>query len=151
MLREQIKKWFREAVQLDIEIETELKRKLLAEDHPNLNKFLDNLCDQIEKADEQCRRKGLVLKQKTIQDTVYDFTKYFALGIQGEAKRRYESDLEKSAREAELAKVEEFEDVLQGKATGEFAEAGVISNEKIDAEREAALEREDRARIQTQQ
>jgi hypothetical protein len=150
MLREQIRKWFREAVQLDIEIDPELKRKLLAEDHVNINKFLDNLCAQFEKAEEMCRRKGLVLKQKTMQDTVYDLTKYFALGVQGEAKRRYESDLEKAAREAEAAKVKEFEDVLQGKATGEFAEAGVISNEKIDAEREAELERQDRARIQSQ-
>jgi len=147
MLREQVKKWYREAIQLDFEIEPELKRKLLAEDHPNLNKFIDNLCEQFIQAEKQCRRKGLILKTKTMQDTVYDLTKYFVMGLQGEAKRRYESDLEKSAREAEAAKVKEFEDVLQGKATGEFAEAGVISNEKIDAEREAALEREDRARL----
>lgn len=147
MLREQIKKWYREAIQLDFEIEPELKRKLLAEDHPNLNKFIDNLCEQFIQAEKQCRHRGLILKMKTMQDTVYDLTKYFVMGLQGEAKRRYESDLEKSAREAETAKIKEFEDVLQGKPTGEFAEAGVISNEKIDAEREAALEREDRARL----
>lgn len=148
MLRSQIKKWFREAVQLDIEIESELKRKLLAEDHPNLNRFLDNLCEQFEQADKICQRKGLVLKQKTIQDTVYDMTKYFVMGLQGEAKRRYGSDLAKAAREAEAAKIKEFEDVLSGNATGEFAEAGVITNEKIDAEREGALEAKDRARLQ---
>lgn len=148
MLRQQIKNWYREAVQLDLEIEPELKRKLLQEDHPNLNRFIDNLCAQVEQADKICQRKGLILKQKTIQTTVYDMTKFFVMGLQGEAKRRYESDIDKAAREAEAAKIKEFEDVLAGNATGEFAEAGVITNEKIDRERERALEAQDRARLQ---
>lgn len=147
MLRSQIKKWFREAVQLDLEIDPELKRMLLREDHPNLNRFLDNLTAQFEQADRECRRRGLVLKAKTIQDTVYDMEKVFVMGLMGEAKNRYESDLAKAAREAEAQKIKEFEDVLAGKATGEFAEAGVITNEKIDSEREAALEAADRARL----
>lgn len=138
MLKEQIKKWFEESVRLNFKIDPELKRILLS-NPPNLDKFITNLCREFENADRVCRSRGLVLKQKTIQDTVYDMTEVFITVMENEAKRRYETDLAKLAREKEAAQIKEFEDVLSGNATGEFAEAGVITNEKIDAQREKAL------------
>lgn len=142
MLRIQVKKWFTEAVQLDTEAPRELKDSLLR-GHERLEGFFDNLTDQIQKAEEVCRRRGVTLKAKTIQDLVYDMTKYFMRGMEGEAKRRYETDLQKFYREQEEKKLKEFDAVLAGKAEGEFAEAGVITNEEIDKQREAHLEKED--------
>ena len=139
MLRIKIKAWFQEAVRLDLESPQELKAVLLR-GHPRLEGFIDNMCAQIEQAEKVCRVKGVVLREKTIQDFTYDMAKYFMKGMEGEAKRRYESDLERIAREAKAQKLQEFDAVLEGKPEGEFAEAGVISNEKIDKEREAFLE-----------
>ena len=144
MLRPKIKKWFEEAIRLNMEAPEELKRMLLR-GHPKVEGFLDHITGQVIQADKLCLARGLVLKEKTIQDTVYDMTKYFMAGIELEAKKRYESDLARSAREAEAQKIKEFDAVLAGQAEGEFAEAGVISNDKVDAQREAALEAQDRA------
>lgn len=143
MLRPKIKQWFFEAVRLDLEAPQDLKETLLR-GHPRLDGFIDNICAQVIKAEGLCRGKGLVIKEKTLQDLTYDLTKYFMRGLQGEAERRYESDIKRLAREAEEAKLKEFDAVLAGKAEGEFAEAGVITNEKIDQEREAYLEAQDK-------
>lgn len=141
MLNVQVKKWFEEAVRLNVEAPQELRETLLR-GHPKLEGFLENLTSQLLDAETKCRLRGVTLKQKTMQDFVYDLTKYFMQGMEGEAKRRYESDIEKLARQAEADKLKEFDSVLEGKAEGEFAEAGVISNEEIDNQREKALEKE---------
>lgn len=145
MLKQQIRKWFFEAVQLDTEAPNELK-DVLKRGHPNLDHFIDNLCGQIEKADKVCQSKGLVLKQKTLQNFTYDMAKYFMRGMEGEAKKRYESDIQRAAREAAEQQRKEFDAVLAGKAEGEFLEAGVISNEQIDKAREVELAKQDEAR-----
>lgn len=147
MLRTQIKKWFNEAVQLDVEAPQELKASLLR-GHQNLDAFLDRMCGQIEQAEQVCRRRGVQLKQKTLQDFTYDMAKYFMKGMEGEAKKRYESDMQRRAREAEEQRRKEFDAVLAGKAEGEFLEAGVISNEEIDKAREAELAKQDETRKQ---
>jgi len=136
MFREQIKKWFKEAIQLDPEIETELKHKLLRDDHPNLEKFYDNMTEQFIQAEKVCRARKIILKQKTLQDTVYDMAKVFVIGLKAEAEKRYASDLEKMKAEQAKQKIKEFEDVLSGNPTEEFLEAGIITDEKIDAQRE---------------
>lgn len=137
MLRPQLQKWFEEAVRLDLEAPQDLKDVLLR-GHPKVENFLNNMCAQIEKAEQVCRGRGVQLKQKTLQDFTYDMAKYFMKGIEGEARRRYESDLQRIAREAEAQKQKEFDAVLAGKPEGEFLEAGVISNEEIDKQREDA-------------
>jgi hypothetical protein len=143
MLQFQIRKWFFEEVRMNKEAPQDLKDTLL-KGHPKIDGFINRLTDQLIKAEEVCRRKGVKLKNKTIQDTVYDLTKYFMKGLEGEAKRRYESDVQKTLRQAEAQKQKEFDAVLAGKPEGEFAEAGVISNEEIDKQREDALEAQDR-------
>ena len=148
MLRGQIKQWFEEAVRLDVEAPQDLKDVLLR-GHPKIEAFLDKMCGQIQQAESLCLRKGVRLKQKTIQDFTYDMAKYFMKGMEGEAKRRYESDLQRAAREAEAQRQREFDAVLAGNAEGEFAEAGVISNEEIDKAREAELAKQDEARQKT--
>lgn len=147
MLRNQIKQWFNEAVRLNVQAPQELKDSLLR-GHPNLDNFLDRMCAQIEKADQVCRSRGVQLKQKTLQDFTYDMANYFMKGMEGEAKRRYESDMQRLAREAEEQRLKEFDAVLAGRPEGEFAEAGVISNEQIDKAREAELAKQDEARQQ---
>lgn len=144
MLNVKVRQWFEEAVRLDLTAPQELKETLLR-GHPKLEGFLENLAGEIIKAEGICKTRGIVLKEKTIQDFVYDMTKFFMAGMEGEAKKRYESDLARLAREAEASKIQEFEDVLSGNASGEFAEAGVISNEEIDNKREKALEEKARA------
>jgi len=143
MLRLQIKAWFLEAVQLDLEAPRELKDSILR-GHERLEGFYDNLTDQIQKAEKLLESRGKTLKKETIQTTVYDMAKVFMQGLEGEAKRRYETDLQKFLRQQEADKIKEFESVLSGNAEGEFAEAGVISNEEIDNQREAELEAQDR-------
>lgn len=135
MLKACIKKWFEEAVTLDLEAPRELKDRLLL-GHPNLDKFLNNIYEQFIEGEKLCKRRGLTLKLKTMQDATYDLTKFFMKGLEGQARARYESDFAKSIRSLEQNKIKEFEAVLSGEATGEFAEAGVISDEKSDKTRE---------------
>lgn len=143
-LGSKIKQWFKEAVQLDTECDPELKAIILREPpHEKVNMFFENLSKQFKQAESLCLKRGLILKEKTLQETTYDMAKFFMRGMEGEAKRRYESDLEKSARDAQAAKIKEFDDVLAGNATGEFAEAGIITDEKIDKQREQTLAQND--------
>lgn len=145
MLRSKLKQWFKEAVLLEPEAPQEMKDYLLRainNKDPKLDRFLDKMCEQIQQAERLCLKKGVFLKEKTLQDFTYDMAKYFMKGLHGEAVRRHESDLAKAAREAEAQRIKEFESVLAGKPEGEFAEAGVISNEKIDKEREIGFEKE---------
>lgn len=144
MDKTQVKKWFEEAVRLDLTAPQELKEALL-KGHPNLDGFITKMTLQIQQAQLINFKRRRPVSQKTLQDFVYDMTKYFMQGMQGEAEKRYESDLKRAAREAEEQKIAEFESVLSGKAEGEFAEAGVITNEKIDQKREAELEAQDKA------
>lgn len=143
MLRLQVKQWFLEAVRLDLEAPQELRETILR-GHERLDGFYDNLTAQILKAEKVLAIKGKTVKKQTLQDFVYDMAKYFMKGMEGEAKRRYETDLQKFYREQEEKKIKEFDAVLSGKAEGDFAEAGVITNEEIDKQREDALEAQDR-------
>lgn len=144
MLRVKVRQWFEEAVRLDLEAPQALKDTLLR-GHPKLEGFLESMTGELLRAERICKSRGVTVREKTMQDFVYDMTKYFMQGMEGEAKKRYESDLARLAREAEANKIQEFEDVLSGNASGEFAEAGVITDEKIDNQREKALEEKARA------
>lgn len=141
-----VRQWFKEAVNLHPTAASELKHSVLQENPVPLNVqlFLDNLTRELKKADKINMRRGVYLKEKTYQETVYDMTNLFISGFESVVNKRKESELARVAREAEDAKKKEFDDVLAGNATGEFAEAGVISDEKEDNKRERALEIEDR-------
>lgn len=144
-IRENIKKWFVEAVRMEVTAPQDLRDALLREPpHARVEIFVDNMCAEFEKADKLLQGKGRVVKLKTFQDTTYDMTKVFMQRMKADADQRHESDLAKAARKAEADKIKEFEDVLAGRASGEFLEAGVITNEKIDKEGEDFREYQDR-------
>ena len=134
MLNILVKKWFEEAITLDQTIPTDLK-EAVRRGGPRVDKFISNLTKEFLNAEELCRKNGHELKRKTIQDATYDMTKVFLSGMEIEARRRYESDFEKAKRQMKIDKEKEFEAVLSGRAEGEFAEAGVITNEEIDNQR----------------
>lgn len=138
MIRIQVKKWFEEAVRLDKEANADLKASVLR-GGVRVDKFIDNLMKEFVQAEKLCKQKGLTLKQKTIQDATYDMTKMFLNATEEEARRRYESDYQKAMRQAKINQEKEFDAVLAGRPEGEFAEAGVISNDKIDQEREDGI------------
>lgn len=138
--------WFKEAVNLHATAPSELKRAVLAEPMPDKVKiFIDNISKQLQDADRINMRKGKYLKETTYQQTVYDMANLFIDCFEGAANKRKESDLARIARDAVKAVEQEYEDVLSGKASGEFAEAGVISDEKEDAKREKQLAIKDQA------
>ena len=135
MLHIQIKKWFEEAVRLDPVAHQDLKDAVLRSG-PRVDLFLNKLRKEFRDAEKLCKQRGVTLKLKTMQDATYDMTKVFMAGMEEEARRRYESDFDKSMRQIQADKEKEFDAVLAGNAQGEFAEAGVISNEEIDSQRQ---------------
>lgn len=139
MLRIQIKKWFFEAVALDTQYPQSLKDTLKTSGHKNLETFYDNMVIQLEEAEKKCLKQGTPLKLDTMREAVYSMAPLFMQGMTGESIQRYEADIQKSLRAHEADKIKEFESVLSGNAEGEFAEAGVITNEKIDQQREVGF------------
>lgn len=139
MLKLNIKKWFWEAVALDTKYPLSMKETLKTSGHKNLEGFFDNLVIQFEQAEKKCIAQGTPLKLDTMREAVYSMASVFMQGMEGESIQRYEADIKKQLREKEADKIKEFESVLSGNAEGEFAEAGVITDEKIDAQREVGF------------
>jgi hypothetical protein len=128
VLKIKIKKWFFEAVALS-NCDSELKHTL-RKGHPRLEKFIDNLAEQFKKADEILVKRGIYIKQRTMQDTTYDMTKVFITAIELEAKKRYESDLDKAARAVEASKTADIENFLSGGTDNEYSqELGLINED----------------------
>lgn len=139
MLKANIKKWFWEAVALDTQFPMSMKETLKTSGHKNLETFFDNMVIQFEQAEKKCIAQGTPLKLDTMREAVYSMASVFMQGMEGEATQRYEAEIQKTLREKEADKIKEFESVLSGNAEGEFAEAGVISNEEIDKQREVSF------------
>jgi hypothetical protein len=139
VLKLNVKKWFYEAVALDTTYPKELKDTLKTSGHKNLEGFFDNMVFQLEEAEKKCLKQGTPLKLDTMREAVYSMAPIFMQGMTGESIQRYEADIQKSIREHEADKIKEFESVLSGNAEGEFAEAGVITNEEIDQQREVGF------------
>lgn len=130
-LKNKVLKWYEEAVRLS-ECDSELKRKLLSPRRPpKLNLFIDNMCKAFVDADKLLVGRGLFVKETTMQTTVYDMTKVFITGIELEAKRMYESDLDKAARKAEADKVAAMDNFLAGGTDNEYAEELGLKNEEV--------------------
>lgn len=142
MLRLQIKKWFWEAIALDVKYPQDLKDSLKLNGHPNLETFFDNLVKEIEQAEIKCKAQRTPLKNSTVQEAVYTMAEVFLIGMENERRMQFEAEINKSVRQKESDKIKEFEAVLAGKAEGEFAEAGLITNEKIDSQREVGFKEE---------
>lgn len=136
MLRLQIKKWFWEAVSLDVECPADLKESLKLNGHPNLEGFFDRLTAQVEAAELKCKAQGTPLKPSTVQETAYSMASVFLKGMYGERVQRFEATVKKELRQREADNIKEFDNVLAGNVDGEFAEAGLITNEEIDSQRE---------------
>jgi len=116
--------WFREAAQ-SLPVNSELKLTILKMDQtpPFLKRLTKALMDV---QDLRIRQGKPMLKDKTIKDTVFDFTELYLRGVEHEVARRDESALAKSAREKEEAFVQDMENTTQGNPTGIFKELGVI-------------------------
>ena len=138
-----VKTWFDEAVKNNLEAPYELRMTLL-KPHPRIDEFVNKMRIQLNQAQGINFKRGKIIKESTMKDLLQDMVKLFMKGMEGEATRRHESDLARRARENKADEIKEFESVLEGNPTGEFAEAGVVSDEKIDAKREKILEAQDR-------
>ena len=134
--RSQVRKWFRAYVPT-MKVSSELKNILIREAHPNLENFFNNMSEELKKVQGHRVFKGQKpADESQLKWLVESMTDVFVSNMETQAKRRYESDLARLQRERDAQKKFEFDETLAGRATGEFAEAGVITNEKIDQERE---------------
>lgn len=123
--------WFLEAVRMNVKADPELKHQLITGKHPRVDKMRDNLFNELQKA---CflmyQKKRRYPKPETVKGMVYDFVKLFMDGLEMKAKRMYESDLSRIAREQELANLKDLEATDQGQAQGVFADAGVMISDQ---------------------
>lgn len=129
-LKNRVRNWFNEAVRLNLNVPQELRERLLhvnREKHPRLDLFINNMCEQFVEADNLCRKRGLMLKEKTMQETTYDMTDFFIKMLVKEATQMYESDLEKSARAAQAEALRQAEDFLAGGKENEFTQEGLTN------------------------
>lgn len=133
-LKTRVRTWFNEAVRLNVDCPADLKDKLLnvnREKHARLDLFLERLCLEFVEADKLCIQRGLRLKEKTMQTTVYDMTDFFIKLVVKEAKGMYESDLAKAAERAKAQAIAEAEDFLSGGKDNVYAEEGLISEGEV--------------------
>lgn len=136
LYRDLVLKSYQEAVQLHPTANSDLKRALKS--HERVPLFINNLCKEIEKAQEyRLRTKKKKYLESTIKSLVYDMTNVFISGIEMEAKQRYESDMQKMIREQEARAKQDLESSASGKLTGEYAdlanEAGLtMTDERSD-------------------
>lgn len=133
-LKSRVRTWFNEAVKLHPTAPSDLKDKLLninREKHPRLDLFLERLCLEFAQADKICVGRGLVLQEKTMQDTVYDMTDFFIKLLMKEAGEMYASDLDKAAERAKADAIKQAEDFLAGGKDNEYAEEGLINEGEV--------------------
>lgn len=119
------KEYFLEAVRMNVNSDPALRDKLLNGYHPRVEGFITNLNNEIRKARLKLIRKGKIITEQTVKGLVYDFTAMFMSNMETEARRRYESDLERVAREAQIQEHKDMDATLDGKPSGIFEEAGV--------------------------
>lgn len=113
------------------EVNIELKRAV--KEHPKVKQFLKDLYLQLVNVNvnREFRQKAR-LKDKTVIDTVESFAKVFIKGVNHEAEKRVQSELEKIRQKALADKQRDLEKSASGELSGEYleiAEEGVILNE----------------------
>lgn len=130
MIKAKVRNWFMDAVKLHPTANYELK-KSIERGGARVDLCIDNIVKEIEKANIILAPKGLFVTEETMRSTTYDLCDVFILGAELEAKRRYESDLEKAARAAEASKAKEADDFLAGGTDNQYAqELGLINGEE---------------------
>lgn len=136
-----VQKAYDECVKLAVEYPQDMRDALTRKPYPaQVNKFLERLSHEMQKAIDINAKRGVFVKPKNVEDTVHDMTKIFMKGFHNIAERRIENEHQRLAREAAQGLEQEYENVLSGKPTGDFLDAGVITNEKIDKQREVGGE-----------
>lgn len=119
-----------DAVTLHPTANTELKTSI-KKGGARVDLCVANIVKEIEKANVLLAPKGLFVTEETMRSTTYDLCDVFILGAELEAKRRYESDLEKAARAAEASTAKEAEDFLAGGTDNTYSqELGLINGEE---------------------
>lgn len=127
----QTKIWFHEALRLNFKMDGELRRMLLEDRHPRVNRFLEDLDKKMKEAmDVFFTRKKRYPSQETMKGLVYDLTAVFVRNLEVQAERLHESDIKRAAREAAIQNKKDMDDTLNGKASGIFEEAGVIIDDE---------------------
>lgn len=130
MLNNKVRAWFMDAVALHPTANTELKASI-KRGGARVDLCIANIVKEVEKANILLAPKGLFVTEETMRSTTYDLCDVFILGAELEAKRRYESDLEKAARAAEVSKAKEADDFLTGGTENEYAqELGLVNGEE---------------------
>ncbi len=133
-LKTRVRTWFDEAVRLNVDCPADLRDRLLnvnREKHARLDLFLERLCLEFVEADKLCMQRGLRLKEKTMQTTVYDMTDFFIKLLVKEAKGMYDSDLAKAAERAKADAIAQAEDFLNGGKDNVYAEEGLVSEGEV--------------------
>lgn len=125
-----MKEYFLEAVRMNVNCDPALRDKLIHGSHERVEGFLQRLNEQVRKARAMLLKKGKIVKEETIKGFVYDLTDLFLKNMMTEARLRYESDLERVAREAKIQETKDMEATLAGKPSGIFEEAGVVIDDK---------------------
>jgi hypothetical protein len=119
-----------DAVALHPTANTELKASI-KRGGARVDLCVSNIVKEIEKANVILAPNGLFVTEDTMRSTTYDLCDVFILGAELEAKRRYESDLEKAARAAEVSKAKEADDFLAGGSDNVYTqELGLINGEE---------------------
>lgn len=123
--RKIVREAYQEAIALNVTIDAELKAALRA--HERVPAFIDNLALEIEKVAALRQKRGKRnLDEKIVKEMVYDVTAIFIAGLQTQAKRNFESDMERIAREQALQKQKDLEQTAEGNISGDYEEFGII-------------------------
>lgn len=131
MLKKKVREYYHEAVVLHPKASSELKRTLKSNER--VPAFIDNLVVQIERAQEQRLKNGKkVFSDKVIKELVYDFANIFIIGIEEQAKRNYESDLARIARQDAESYRHALDKASKGGITDSLKELGIKSSEVTD-------------------
>lgn len=126
-----VKKTYVEAIALK-QIPDDLRTALRS--HERMPLMFVNLAKELEKAQNTLLRKGKKkADDKTIKTIIYDMIDIFIAGIEEEARKRYQSDLDKHAEEAKAQAVKDIKDTADGNVSGDFKdifkEGGVIATD----------------------
>lgn len=131
ILHRQVVQAFKDAVRIHKTCNSELKKVLLKEPKSSyVEQYLDKLTLEFQQVNDLRLKQGKGLaSSKYVKELVHDMTNYFVHGMNLKFDRRAESDLARLAREKSLDDFKEKDSTADGKPLGEFAEAGVITDE----------------------
>lgn len=128
---ERVRSAYNEAVRLHPTATSDLKTALKTNERVPI--FIDKLAVELQKlANFRDKRGKPPISDKHIKDVVYDMVDVFIKSLEAEAKMKYESDLDKRAREAEASNKREIERASRGEMTGDFADMGLTAVDQRD-------------------